>query len=61
MKIQSPSTVVKHKKSGLSYRLTPKPNINKDAYYLSANDGMVPSGQMIFRTEQELDELFKVE
>ena len=58
MRIQSPSMTVKHKKSGLNYRLIPKPKIDKDAYYLTANDGMVPSGQMIFRTEQELNEMF---
>ena len=56
MKITT-STIVKHKTSGLEYRLIPKGN---DSYYLTTNDGMVPSGQMIYRTEQELDDLFEV-
>ena len=60
MKVKSPSMKVAHKKSGLDYRLFPRPEIDKDAYYLSANDGRVPSGQIIFRTEQELDVMFKV-
>lgn len=59
MKVNKPSTKVRHRKSGLFYRLFPRPDIDKDAYYLSSNDGIVPSGQMIFRTEQELDELFE--
>lgn len=58
MKVKSPSTKVKHKKSGLFYRLFPRTDISKHAYYLSSNDGMVPSGQMIYRTDEELDEMF---
>ena len=50
---------VLHRKTGLKYRLSSKPHIHKDAYYLSCNDGMVPSGQMIYRTEKELDILFE--
>jgi hypothetical protein len=59
MKIKAPSTKVKNKKSGLFYRLFPRPDVDKDAYYLTANDGLVPSGQMIYRTEDELDEMFE--
>lgn len=51
-------TLVINKKSGLTYLLIPKPDVCADAYYLTANDGMVPSGQMIYRTPDELDELF---
>ena len=55
----SNSFKVKHKKSGLIYRLVPKPDIDSDAYYLTCNDGTVPSGQIIFRTQDELDEIFE--
>lgn len=50
------SIKVKSKLNGLEYRLYAK---EKDAYYLTCNDGLVPSGQMIYRTEQELDEMFE--
>ena len=56
MKITT-TTIVRHKKSGLEYRLLPKGN---DSYYLTPNDGKVPSGQMIYRNESELDELFEI-
>jgi len=55
MNIQT-STKVRHKVSKLIYRLIPKGN---DSYYLTANDGIVPSGQMIYRTPEELDQLFE--
>ena len=51
------STKVRHKKSGLIYRLIPKHDIT---YYLTANDGIVPSGQMIYKTDDELDEIFEL-
>lgn len=54
------TTVVMHKKSGLTYLLVPKPNICADAFYLTANDGRVTNGQMIYKTPNELDELFTV-
>lgn len=49
-------TVVIHKRSKLEYKLFPK---GDDSYYLTANDGSrVSSGQMIYRTPEELDEMF---
>lgn len=56
MIIDKPTLVI-HKTSNLEYKLTPKGN---DSYYLTPNDGMVPSGQMIYRTPEELDEMFIV-
>ena len=50
-------TKLKNKKSGLIYLLIPKPK--KEGYYLSANDGMVPSGQMIYWTEEEIWSVFE--
>ena len=61
MKIESPSTKVYHKKSGLPYRLVPRQDIGADMFYLTSNDGMVPSGQMVCMNEQELDDLFVLE
>ena len=58
MKVMTPSFKVKHKTSGLFYRLFPQFHLDKDAYYLACNDGRVPSGQLIIRNEQELDEMF---
>ena len=54
MIIEKPTLVV-NRKSGLKYLLIPK---GDDSYYMSCNDGIVPSGQMIYRTPEELDELF---
>jgi hypothetical protein len=54
----SKPTKVRCRKTGLTYKLIPKPEINVHAYYLTANDGFVPSGQMIYRTADELDEMF---
>jgi len=52
------STKVRRKGTDQIYLLTPKPDAYRMAYYLSSNDGIVPSGQMIYRTDEELDELF---
>jgi len=51
----SKSFKVKHRKSGLTYRLTPK----TQGYYLSANDGMVPSGQMIYWDDKQINRVFE--
>jgi len=38
------STLVRHKESGLLYRLS---DLNNGTFYISANDGRVPSGQVL--------------
>ena len=50
------NTKVKHKITGLKYIIIPK---GKDSYYLAVNDGMVPSGQNIFWTEEQIWKIFE--
>ena len=49
---------VKHRLLGSVYRLVPQSD-DPERYYLTANDGMVPSGQMIHLTDAEIDAMFE--
>jgi len=58
MTITKPTVVIR-KETGQEYVLTPKPMYeNGLAYYMATNDGRVSSGQMIYRTPEELDKTF---
>jgi hypothetical protein len=47
---ENQSHKVRHKKSGLIYRLYK----NEEGYYLSSNDGLVPSGQQLYGTLERI-------
>jgi len=49
-------TKLRNKKSGLIYILIPK----QEGYYLACNDGMVPSGQMMYWDNETINEVFEI-